>query len=166
MTETNTHPNQNNDMIEVIINKALKYYDLTITILVVLVLLLDSFFINTLQQSFILIIGLLAILCVVTIIFDIDKISSVLQIKRIFNQRSKFTISNFFKALIYIVIIVEIIIVPPEVPTSFIIPNFILPLASIDFYFILTVLLLTGLYFSIFNVLKMIFYRERQTIQQ
>ena len=137
-----------------IVNYMLKFYDSTIAVAVFLLLTLDSIMINRTPQGFLTLYILLAFIVLVdVIIFNLELISKILRLNSIIQKESKKILEKFLKSIFYLLILAQIIISPPEVPIKFILNNF----ASIDFYFLLTILLITGLYFSLLAVLKSIF---------
>ena len=143
-------------------NIAMKYSDSTIAIILVILLFLDTILIQHSPNSFIFIYPLLLVIFAFDVCFKNPILSSSLQLNRIFNSTSKTMVENFFKALSYMIILGLIILMPPEVPLTFLIPNF----ASIDYYFLLTVFLITGLYYSLFNVFKLVFTRKKESIDE
>ena len=153
MASTNTNTDQFSALIEAFIRISIKYYDISISIIVILLLILDSFLINALPESFFNLVLYLVVIIIIAVIFDFPVVSTIFLINKFFNQQSKFIIKNFLKSIVYIFLLLQIIIRPPEVPLTFIIPNF----ASIDFYFFLLIFIITGLYFSVYNVVKVIF---------
>ena len=91
--------------------------------------------------------------------FNSQILPFLLRLSSLMNDRAKKTLEKFIKAVAYLLILVQVFINPIPVPPTFFIPN----LASIDFYFFLLVFLLTGLYFSIIQVLEVIFKPESRT---
>ncbi len=156
MSNTSTNPDRFSELIELFVTKAVKYYDITISILALILLLIDSFLINSLPDSFLNLVIFIGIIIVISLIFDVNLISTIFLMNKFFNHHTKFLIGNFLKSIVYILILIQIIIKPLEVPLTFIIPSF----ASIDFYFLLLICLLTGLYFSVYNVIKQIFVKN------
>lgn len=150
------------DQFQFYFNIAMKYSDSTIAIILVILLFLDTILIQHSPNSFIFIYPLLLVIFAFDVCFKNPILSSSLQLNRIFNSTSKTMVENFFKALSYMIILGLIILMPPEVPLTFLIPNF----ASIDYYFLLTVFLITGLYYSLFNVFKLVFTRKKESIDE
>lgn len=150
------------DQFQYYFNIAMKYSDSTIAIIVLFLLLLDTLLIQYSPNAFIYIYPLLLVIFIFDICFKNPILSSFLKINSMFNPISKIMVENFFKALSYMVILGLIILMPPEVPLTFLIPN----LASIDYYFLLTVCLFTGLYYSVFNVVKLIIIRKKESTNE
>ena len=150
------------DQFQYYFNMAMKYYYSTIAIIVLILLLLDTLLLQHSPNSFIFIYPFLLVIFIFDISFKNPKLSSFLKLNSIFNSTSKIMLENIFKVVSYMIILGLIILMPPEVPLTFLIPNF----ASIDYYFLLTVFLITGLYYSLFNVLKLIFTRKKQSIEE
>lgn len=148
-----------NKMLEILIKKAIDYYDTTIAIVVMILLFIDTLRVNALQQSFLSIMLFLIIIIIVDIGFNVPFVSNIIQLPKIFNTLSRLLLDKFLKSLLYMIILIQLIITPPEVPISFLISNF----ASIDYYFLLTAPIITGLYFALFNILKISFAKKPET---
>ena len=146
-------PTPEYETLEKFLKMIIKFYDGTIAISVILLLFLDSILIKSFPQAFLGLIMLLFFILVIDILFNFDSLLLIIPFSNRLNVISKKIIEKFLKAIFYIIIIVNVIIFPPEVPLTFILPR----VASIDYYFLLTSLLITGLYFSLFTVLKIIF---------
>ena len=150
---TTPTPTPEYEALEKILKILIKFYDGSIAISVMLLLFLDSIFIKSFPQAFLGLMVLLVFILVIDILFNFDSLLLIIPFSNRLNMTSKKIIEKFLKSIFYIIIIVNIIIFPPEVPLTFILPR----VASIDYYFLLTSLLITGLYFSLFTVLKITF---------
>ena len=149
-------PTSEYETLEKILKIFIKYHDGTIAISVMLLLFLDSILINSFPQAFLVLDLFLVFILVIDILFNLDSVLKIVPFNNRLNTTSKKVIEKFLKAIFYIIILLNIIISPPEVPLTFVLPQ----LASIDYYFLLTSLLITGLYFSLFTFLKIIFLRK------
>lgn len=131
----------------------LKYYDLSISVCILVLL-----FLNLVMTSFyflyeVLNIAILSVLIIIIdLIFNFELLIKISSLRKIMSNKSRYILEKFIKGLLYLIILTIMITAPPGVPTTF-----FLPVASIDYYFLLLVLILTGLYYSIYPVLKTIF---------
>ena len=148
-----------NDLTVDFTKMALKFYDSTLSILLILMLFLDLFLtsINYLNEDVIFFIPALLIICI-DILFKYEPIANFTFLNKIMNKNSKLVVEKFIKGILYLLLLYFIITSPPGVP-----PSFILPIASIDFYFVLAVLIITGLYYSIYPILQLLWKKNFTT---
>lgn len=147
------------ELVEILFKEAIHYYDSTIAIIIIVLLMLDSILINEVQQPSLLIEFFAVLILIVDIGFNVSPFSKLILVKYIFNSISRLILEKFLKAILYLLILLQVIITPPDVPITFLIPSF----ASIDFYILLTTPIITGLYFALFNILKISFAKKNNT---
>lgn len=148
-----------NENVELVLRFALKFYDSTIAILLFLLLFLDTLLANSPIESNFYIYVLLGIILFIDLGFNTQIVPFLLRLNSLMNATAKKTLEKFIKAVAYLLILVQVFISPIPVPLTFLVPN----VASIDFYFFLLVLLLTGLYFSTLQVFLVMFKPERRS---
>jgi hypothetical protein len=88
-------------------------------------------------------------LIVIDLFFNSKLLIKIVKIDSL-TEISRNSAEYFIKAVFYVFIIIQILVNPLEVSTSFIVPY----VAALDYYFFLFILLLAGLYYSSKTVFK------------
>lgn len=142
-----------NELLEIILKLILTFYDATISLGILFLLMVDLFLTGEDLGSYLILLVILAVIFITDLGFKSKILPFLLKLNSLLSNTGKKVVESFIKSIAYLLLLIQIIVTPPSVPPNFLLANF----ASIDFYFLLLVLILSGLYLSMIPVIKLIF---------